>query len=75
MTSNFTKPAALVTGASRGIGRAIALHLAKEGFGVAVIYVRSRDKAEEEVAEIESGGGSAVAIQADVGNGADRSLG
>ena len=74
MTSNFTQPAALVTGASRGIGRAIALRLAKEGYAVAVNYVRSREKAEVVVAEIEAGGGPAVAIQADVGNGADRQM-
>ena len=72
MTSSFTKPAALVTGAARGIGRAIALRLAKEGYAVAVNYVRSREKGEEVVAEIEASGGSAVAIQADVGNRADR---
>jgi 3-oxoacyl-[acyl-carrier protein] reductase len=72
MTSSFPRPTALVTGASRGIGRGIALRLAKEGYGVVVNYVRNREKADEVVAEIEAGGGSALAIQADVGKGPDR---
>jgi 3-oxoacyl-[acyl-carrier protein] reductase len=72
MTSKFNKPAVLVTGASRGIGRAIALRLAKEGFAVVVNYLRNREQGEEVAREIEADGGSAVAIQADVGNGSDR---
>src|SRR4029079_17945110 len=72
MISSFPRPAALVTGASRGIGRGIALRLAKEGYAVAVNYIRSRKRADEVVAEIEAGGGSALAIQADVGKGTDR---
>ena len=57
---------ALVTGASRGIGRAIALQLAADGFAVGVNYTANAAKADEVVLEITSSGGSAVAIQADV---------
>ena len=57
---------ALVTGASRGIGRAVALALAGEGAEVVVNYASSPDAAEEVVAEIQAQGGSAYAIKADV---------
>ena len=57
---------ALVTGASRGIGRAVALQLAGDGFAVAVNYTASADKAGAVVDEIRAKGGTAVAIQADV---------
>ena len=57
---------ALVTGASRGLGRAIALRLARDGAAVAVNYRREAAAAEAVVAEIRAGGGRAVAVQADV---------
>lgn len=57
---------ALVTGASRGIGRAIALELAKQGANVAVNYAGSKDKAETVVNEIKQLGREAFALQADV---------
>ncbi|MCQ6265760.1 3-oxoacyl-[acyl-carrier-protein] reductase [Fictibacillus sp. WQ 8-8] len=57
---------ALVTGASRGIGRAIALELAKNGAKVAVNYAGSEAKAQEVVDEIRSMGQDAIAVQANV---------
>lgn len=58
---------ALVTGASRGIGRAIAERLARSGASVAVNYSSSAAEAEKLVAEIKAAGGNAIAIQADMG--------
>jgi 3-oxoacyl-[acyl-carrier protein] reductase len=57
---------ALVTGGSRGIGRAVALVLAEEGAAVAVNYRSGQAQAEEVVKEIESGGGKAIALEGDV---------
>lgn len=57
---------AVVTGASRGIGQAIALKLAQDGFAVIVNYANGKDKAEQVVAEIQQRGGQAIAVQADV---------
>lgn len=57
---------ALVTGASRGIGRAVALELGRRGMAVAVNYARSSGPAAETVEEIREGGGDALAVQADV---------
>lgn len=57
---------AIVTGASRGIGRAIALALSAEGANVVVNYSSSSDAAQQVADEIVVGGGSAIALQADV---------
>ena len=56
----------MVTGGSRGIGRAIVLALAREGAKVAFVYKGAREAAEQLVAEVTKGGGSAVALQGDV---------
>ncbi|NVJ69136.1 MAG: SDR family oxidoreductase [Alphaproteobacteria bacterium] len=63
-----TPKTALVTGASRRIGRAIALDLANKGYDVAVHYHGSADEAEEVVNLIQVGGENAVALQADLAN-------
>lgn len=60
---------ALVTGASRGIGRSIAIQLAEEGYNVAVNYAGNQDKAEAVVSEIKEKGVESFAIQANVANG------
>ncbi|EOA9316494.1 3-oxoacyl-[acyl-carrier-protein] reductase [Staphylococcus aureus] len=57
---------ALVTGASRGIGRSIALQLGEEGYNVAVNYAGSKEKAEAVVEEIKAKGVDSFAIQANV---------
>src|SRR5687768_12042073 len=62
---------ALVTGASRGIGRAIALVLAGSGAAVIVNYRGQAEAAAEVVARIEAAGGRATAVQADVSQAAD----
>lgn len=62
---------AVVTGASRGIGRAIALKLAQDGFAVVVNYANDAAKANEVVGLIQKADGRAVAIRADVSQSAD----
>lgn len=60
---------ALVTGASRGIGRGIALELARRGWDVCVNYLRQKQAAETAVAEIRAMGRRALAVQTDVASG------
>jgi 3-oxoacyl-[acyl-carrier protein] reductase len=66
-----TKKVALITGAATGIGRAIAIRLAKDGILVAVNYVGNSNQAEEVVKLIREAGGTSVAFQADVSNVAE----
>jgi NAD(P)-dependent dehydrogenase (short-subunit alcohol dehydrogenase family) len=63
---------ALVTGGGRGIGRGIALALAGQGWTVVVNYRGNAEAAAETVADIESQGGRALAIQADISSASDR---
>jgi len=63
--------AAIVTGGSRGIGRAIAKRLAKDGFGVVVNFAGNVGKAQETVSEIERAAGKAAAVQGDISNPQD----
>lgn len=65
----LTGKTAIVTGGSRGIGRAIAVDLAAEGANVAVIYAGNTAAAEETAALIKAQGGSAAAMQCDVSDG------
>lgn len=63
---DLTGKSALVTGGSRGIGKAISLALAGQGAAVAVNYFANKDAADEVVAEITGNGGKAIALQGDV---------
>ncbi|MGD1904606.1 MAG: 3-oxoacyl-[acyl-carrier-protein] reductase [Leptolyngbyaceae cyanobacterium] len=66
MAVELQEQAAIVTGASRGIGRATAMALAASGVKVVINYARSSTAADEVVAQITEAGGSAIALQADV---------
>jgi 3-oxoacyl-[acyl-carrier protein] reductase len=71
MSNELKGKVALVTGGSRGIGRAIVERLSREGVAVAVNYASRVVAAEELVRDIESAGGRALAIRADVGRVAE----
>src|SRR5438093_13454716 len=71
MSQKLAGQVAVVTGASKGIGAAIALHFAAEGAAVVVNYARSKEEAERVVGEIVGRGGKAIAVQANMANQAD----
>ncbi len=66
-----TSKVAIVTGASRGIGRAIALRLAQDKIAVVVNYAHRASDADDVVQAIEAAGGRAIALQGDVANASD----
>ncbi|PBB44356.1 NAD(P)-dependent oxidoreductase [Mesorhizobium sp. WSM3866] len=68
---NADKKTLLVTGGGRGIGAAICRQASRAGYGVAINYVSNRAAADALVAELETAGGEAFAVQGDVGNEAD----
>jgi 3-oxoacyl-[acyl-carrier protein] reductase len=70
MDTNTSK-VAIVTGASRGIGRAIALRLAQDNIAVVVNYAHRASDADDVVQAIEAAGGKAIALQGDVANASD----
>ena len=65
------KKIAIITGASRGIGRAVAKRLAQDGFAVVVNYLSNAGEAEEVVTEIKGIGSDAISLKADVANQTD----
>ena len=71
MSGSLQRKVAIVTGASKGIGAAIARGLAAEGASVVVNYASSKAGADKVVAEIEKAGGKAVAVQGDVSKAVD----
>ena len=71
MNTTTNAQIAIVTGASRGIGAAIARRLSNDGFAVVVNYAASSNEAEALVAELKAAGGRAIAVKADVSKAGD----
>lgn len=64
----MTRPIALITGGSRGLGRSAAVHLCRQGVDVIITYLSRQEDAESLVTELEAAGGKAAALQLDAGN-------
>ncbi len=71
MNTTPTQPVAIVTGASRGIGKAIALRLARDGFAIVIHYAGNTAQAQDTVDKITAAGGQAIAVQGNVADAAD----
>ncbi|ABE29967.1 polysaccharide biosynthesis family protein [Paraburkholderia xenovorans LB400] len=71
MNASISQQVAIVTGASRGIGAAVAQRLANDGFAVAINYASSSTEADALVAKLTAAGAKAVAVKADVSNAGD----
>lgn len=71
MSQTQTSPVAIVTGSSRGIGRAIALKLAAEGYTIVVNFLNSKDAAVDVARQIRSIGGDVMVVKADVSSADD----
>ncbi|WP_454871489.1 SDR family oxidoreductase [Paraburkholderia xenovorans] len=71
MNASISQQVAIVTGASRGIGAAVAQRLANDGFAVAINYASSSAEADALVAKLTAAGAKAVAVKADVSNAGD----
>ncbi len=69
--SKSSKPVAVITGGSRGIGRAASVALAQQGWNICFSYVRNEAAAKETVALVEAAGGQALSIKADIVNRQD----
>jgi len=68
MSTIKTTQVAIITGASRGIGAAVARRLAQDGFAVAINYATGSTQADALVAELKAGGHTAIAVKADIAN-------
>lgn len=66
--SKSIKPVAVITGGSRGIGRAASVALAKQGWNICFSYVRNEAAAQETIQQVQAAGGEVIAVKADIVN-------